>query len=142
MKDRNGTGNRPGEQRRRKSVVDALPRRQVLFEKLHRDEEVTKLLSGCLPEQSSAFNTPIKSQSANVTPRASHRVQTPVTFPRKTLTCVKEELKESELTQVESCNNSPPQPLLKTPKLFSNGGSTEEKGFYVVRQPSLVSTGP
>ena len=60
---------------------------------------------------------------------------------KKPLTSVKEDFKESEATQVESFGQASPQRFLSSPEMIGIT-TTEKKGFCMVRQPSLVSTGP
>ena len=62
------------------------------------------------------------------------------------LSSVKEEMKESEVTMIETMggSNSPELILYNTPDFNTkyDETSTEKKGFCLVKQPSLVSTGP
>lgn len=62
-------------------------------------------------------------------------------FDKNALSCVKEELKESEVTQIASIrvDNSPMARLLTSPRQMRSTRvptSAEKKGFWLVKQPS------
>lgn len=91
------------------------------LENLRQDEEVFKLISDCLPETQEDDKP---RQCKLSTPVKDNALKSKLIPP---LTCVKEDNEESEPSQ----NAMSP----------SHETSTERKGFYAVKQPSLVSTG-
>ena len=105
------------------------------MQNLRQDEEVFKLISDCLPPPEESKRKP------------AELVKTPLKDAMKSsyippLTCVKEDNEEDEPSQMgahsQRSNTTPIQLSNNSPREET---TTERKGFFVVKQPSLLSTG-